>query len=76
MDNNFYLDLLMEYQFLSCPRCSDGIFSDDELAFELLTMLGLPDLLCLFCGFQYHASFYLDNDLYFALDAVRGELDS
>jgi len=71
MFNECSLDLLHQYDFLACPRCSNGVFFDDELGFELLIMLGLPQLLCPFCFFEYHASFYLDDDLH----AVRGELD-
>jgi hypothetical protein len=58
-----YLDRLMGFHYVACPRCHDGIFTDDKDNVEALTILGLPRLLCQFCGLEYDLSFYLgDND--------------
>lgn len=56
-----HLDRLMSFDYLACPRCHDGIFTDDENDIEALTILGLPRLLCQFCGLEYDLSFYLGD---------------
>jgi Zn-finger nucleic acid-binding protein len=44
---------LREFEFIACPRCGDGVFSDDEEGMELLTMLGLPSLQCVHCLYEF-----------------------
>ena len=61
--NPKYLSFLMSFDYLQCPHCEDGIFSEDHEDVEKLIILGLPRLLCLCCGQEYDLSFYLgDND--------------
>jgi uncharacterized protein YbaR (Trm112 family) len=58
-----HLDRLMSFDYLACPRCHDGIFTDDDEGIAMLIILGLPRLLCPFCSLEYDLSFYLgDND--------------
>jgi hypothetical protein len=53
---------LREIDFISCPRCDSGIYTDNEEGLEAFTLLGLPNLICPFCLLEYDLSVYLESD--------------
>lgn len=50
--------VIEDFDFLACPKCGEGLFTDDDDGIDLLTMLGNDYLSCPFCCHQYHVSYY------------------
>ena len=53
---------LKEIDFISCPRCDSGTYTDNEEGIEAFTLLGLPNLICPFCSLEYSIDVYLETD--------------
>jgi hypothetical protein len=53
---------LKEFDSIYCPRCGDGVSTDDEEGIEAFTLFGLPTLVCPFCFLEYSINVYLETD--------------